>query len=254
MQQIPHTFLIFELELMNSDMSNSSFTFKQFTIYHDKCAMKVGTDGVLLGAWAPVENAQRILDVGTGTGLIALQLAQRNPQAEIVAVEIDSAAAGQAAENVARSPWQDRIEVICHDFRYYESEEKFDLIVSNPPYFVDALKCPDEQRCTARHTGGLNYDLLFRRSAQLLNEQGSICIIIPSEVEQVVTDAAWNQHLFPSRRLQVFTKPGKPCRRVLLAFGFEMRPCREERLCIETEHKGYSDEYIALTKEFYLKM
>lgn len=235
-------------------MSNSSFTFKQFTVFHDKCAMKVGTDGVLLGAWAPIENAQRILDVGTGTGLIALQLAQRSLQAEIVAIEIDFAAAEQAKENVARSPWHDRIEVICHDFRYYASEKKFDLIVSNPPYFVDALKCPDEQRCTARHTGDLNYDLLFRQSVRLLNEQGSISVIIPSEVERGVTDAAWNHRLFPSRRLQVFTKPGKPYRRVLLTFGFEMKPCREERLCIETEQKGYSDEYIALTKEFYLKM
>lgn len=235
-------------------MSKSFFQFKQFTVFHDKCAMKVGTDGVLLGAWAPVEKAENILDVGTGTGLIALQLAQRSPQARIAAIEIDLAAAEQAAENVSRSPWDDRVEVICQDFRDYCPESRFDLLVSNPPYFVDALKCPDGQRCMARHTGGLNYDLLFSRSSSLLKEQGRVSIIIPAEVEKKVVDTAWDHRLFLSHRLQVFTKPGKPCRRVLLTFGFEMKPCKEERLCIEAAHGGYSDEYRALTKDFYLNM
>ena len=215
-------------------MPKSSFKFKQFTIFHDKCAMKVGTDGVLLGAWAPADKAKRILDVGTGTGLIALQLAQRNPHARITAIEIDAAAAGQATENVSHSPWADRVEVICHDFRDYQPENRFDLIVSNPPYFIDALKCPDEQRCTARHAGNLNYDLLFHRSASLLEEQGVVSIIIPAEAEK--------------------TKPGKPCRRVLLNFGFEAKECREEKLCIEVNHNEFTPEYVALTKDFYLKM
>lgn len=235
-------------------MSNSSFTFKQFTVYHDKCAMKVGTDGVLLGAWAPIEGAASILDVGTGTGLIALQLAQRSDKAQITAIEIDAAAAEQAFENVSRSPWFDRIEVLCQDFRGYHSEKGFDLIVSNPPYFMDALKCPDEQRCMARHTGHLNYDLLFRHSASLLRESGVVSIIIPAEAEKAVIDTAWQHKLFLSHRMQVFTKPGKPCRRVLMTFGFEMKMCREERLYIETENNEYSAEYVALTKEFYLKM
>ena len=235
-------------------MSNPFFKFKQFTVFHDKCAMKVGTDGVLLGAWAPVGNVKRALDVGTGTGLIALLLAQRNLQARITAVEIDAAAAEQAQENVLHSPWADRIEVICHDFRSYRTEDKFDLIVSNPPYFVDALKCPDEQRCTARHTSSLNYDLLFRRSASLLWEQGVVSIIIPAEAEKAVIDTAWNHKLFPAHRLQVFTKPGKPCRRILLTLGFQEKQCMEESLCIEAEQHGYSAEYIALTKDFYLKL
>lgn len=235
-------------------MSNPSFKFKQFTIYHDKCAMKVGTDGVLLGAWAPVDNTKRILDVGTGTGLIALQLAQRNQQATITALEIDAAAAEQATENVQRSPWPDRVEVVCIDFRNYQSEEKFDLIVSNPPYFIDALKCPDEQRRMARHTGGLNYDLLFRRSAHLLGEQGRVSIIIPAEAESAVIDAAWNHKLYPLHRTRVFTKPGKPCRRVLLTFSFQNEGCVEDSLCIEMEkHNEYTPEYRALTRDFYLK-
>ena len=120
-------------------MPKSSFKFKQFTIFHDKCAMKVGTDGVLLGAWAPADKAKRILDVGTGTGLIALQLAQRNPHARITAIEIDAAAAGQATENVSHSPWADRVEIICHDFRDYQPENRFDLIVSNPPYIPTSV-------------------------------------------------------------------------------------------------------------------
>lgn len=235
-------------------MANSYFQFKQFTVYHDRCAMKVGTDGVLLGAWAPVTHDGRVLDVGTGTGLIALQLAQRMPGADITAIEIDVAAAQQAEENVRRSPWADRIAVVCGDFRDYRSDERFDLIVSNPPYFVDALKCPDGQRSTARHAGGLNYDLLFRQSARMLSGQGLVCVIIPAETEKAVTDAAWNHKFYPRRRMQVFTKPGKPCRRVLLAFGFQERACMEECLYIEQASGEYSPEYVALTRDFYLKM
>ena len=172
-------------------MPNPYFQFKQFTVRHDKCAMKVGTDGVLLGAWAPVQDVKRILDVGAGSGLISLQLAQRNPEAVITSVEIDPAAAAQAQENIQSSPWSNRMEVVCCDFRKYHPEDKFDLIVSNPPYFVDALRCPDNQRCMARHTSELNYELLFGHSAHLLSEQGVISIIIPAEVERTVIDTAW---------------------------------------------------------------
>lgn len=235
-------------------MSNTYFQFKQFTIYHDKCAMKVGTDGVLLGAWADAENTTKVLDVGTGTGLIALMLAQRNPQAQIAAVEIDKDAAIQAEANATCSPWPDRIKVICNDFRLFQTENKYNLIVSNPPYFVDALNCPDKQRNLARHTCELNYELLFQRSAQLLCEQGRVCIIIPAEVEKLATDTAWKYKLYPSRRLRVFTKPGKPCRRVLLSFSLQEKECIEETLCIEVEHHQFTPEYMALTREFYLKM
>ena len=206
------------------------------------------------GAWAPADKAKRILDVGTGTGLIALQLAQRNPHARITAIEIDAAAAGQATENVSHSPWADRVEIICHDFRDYQPENRFDLIVSNPPYFIDALKCPDEQRCTARHAGNLNYDLLFRRSASLLEEQGVVSIIIPAEAEKRLWIQLGTISCFHCIVCKVFTKPGKPCRRVLLNFGFEAKECREEKLCIEVNHNEFTPEYVALTKDFYLKM
>ena len=235
-------------------MSNPYFQFKQFTIWHDKCAMKVGTDGVLLGAWAETENSQKILDIGTGTGLIAIMLAQRYSLSQITAIEIDEAAAAQAKMNIARSPWTKRIQVICNDFSLFQTDNKYHLIVSNPPYFVNALNCPDKQRNMARHTCELNYELLFRRSAHLLEDQGRICIIIPTEAEKLVIDTAWKYKLYPSRRLHVFTKPGKPSRRVLIAFGHQEQKCMEETLCIEIERNQFTPEYIALTREFYLKM
>ena len=262
-------------------MSDSSFLFKQFIVRHDRCAMKVGTDGVLLGAWAPVAQARTALDVGTGTGLVALQLAQRNPSLHVTAVEVDSDAATQAAENVVCSPWPDRIKVVCADFRNFQSDGGFDLIVSNPPYFVDALPCPDRQRNTARHAGGLNYDLLFRRSARLLSEGGVVSIVIPSEVERAAEDfrrsarllseggvvsivipseveraaeeAAWMHGLCPRRRTRVFTKAGKPARRVLLTFSCRLGPVDEDALYIHQPDGSYSDDYRRLTGEFYLK-
>lgn len=248
-------------------MSNTFFQFKHFTIHHDRCAMKVGTDGVLLGAWAPIEGCRHALDVGTGSGLIALQLAQRCPTMQVTAVEIDADAAGQAVENAAHSPWAERITVLCKDFKEFAAEEnRFDLIVSNPPYFVDALRCPNGQRNAARHADMLNYEQLFECSARLLEKTGRVCVIVPSEVEQMVIDAAGRFRLFLSHRLRVFTKPGKPCRRVLLSFSFPFfsgsissfetnEVCKEETLCIEGEHHhDYSPEYVALVKDFYLKM
>ena len=214
--------------------------------------MKVGTDGVLLGAWAPVDQAHTALDVGTGTGLVALQLAQRNPHLRVTAVEIDAPAAAQAAENVAGSPWPDRIEVVCADFNDFQPDGRFDLIVSNPPYFVDALPCPDRQRNTARHAGGLNYDLLFRRSARLLSEGGVVSIVIPSEVERAAEDAAWMQGLYPQRRTRVYTKAGKPARRVLVTYGRRLGPVAEDTLYIHQAGGDYSDDYRrlqVLTKE-----
>ena len=235
-------------------MSNSYFSLKRFTIHQDRCAMKVGTDGVLLGAWAPIEGVRRILDVGTGTGVIALQLAQRCAEATLTAIEIDKDAAAQASDNVNRSPWANRIEVICCDFRDFYPEEKFDLIVSNPPYFVDALRCPDTQRNLARHTDSLNYELLFSRSKDILETTGQIAVVIPGDMEKNVIDAAWKNKLYPQHCTKVYTKPGKPYKRILLTFGSRLSMCREDTLYIEDAHHRYTPEYEALTRDFYLKM
>ncbi len=234
-------------------MSNIYFEFKQFTVWQDKCGMKVGTDGVLLGAWVNITTAKNILDVGAGTGLITLMLAQRQRQAIITAVEIDELTASQAEENVNHSPWKDQIKVVQSDFRFYDSIYKYDLIVSNPPYFINALKCPDEQRNTARHAGELNYELLFRRSAELLKEEGNLAIIIPTEAEKIVINIAWKYRLYPQHFLKVFTKAGKSCRRVLISFGFQDRKYSEEELCIQLDTNEFSSEYKSLVKDFYLK-
>lgn len=231
------------------------FQFKQFAVWHDKCAMKVGTDGVLLGAWTSVKNAQRILDIGTGTGLVALMLAQRStPDVTIVALEIDEIGVEQARENVERSPWSERIEVLHRDFNEFQADDKFDVIVSNPPYFVDSLACPDLQRNTARHNGSLTYADLLKGVAGLLSDTGSFTIVIPTDVAELVKSIAANYQLYASRQLFVITKPGANPKRTLITFTFQAQECQPEELLIELARHEYSEEYIALTRDFYLKM
>lgn len=236
-------------------MSNPYFQFKQFTVWHDKCAMKVGTDGVLLGAWTSVQNAHKILDVGTGTGLVALMLAQRSlPDADIVALEIDETAAGQARDNVTRSPWKERVEVVQADFRSYQSSDKFDVVVSNPPYFVDSLECPDRQRNAARHNDSLTYEELLEGVAGLLAEDGAFTIVIPVDVADRVKMIAAVKNLYAVRQLNVITKPGGVPKRTLITFTFSNQECVVEELLTELARHQYSEEYIALTQEYYLNM
>ena len=236
-------------------MSNPYFQFKQFTVWHDQCAMKVGTDGVLLGAWASVERARRILDIGTGTGLVALMLAQRSlPDAKIVALEIDEAAAGQARENVARSPWQERIEVVQADFKKHRSSDKFDVIVSNPPYFVDSLECSDRQRTAARHNNSLSYEDLLEGVSGLLTENGFFTVVIPADVAERVKKIASIKKLYAVRQLNVITKPGGIPKRVLITFSFSNQECIVEELLTELARHQYSEEYMTLTRDYYLNM
>ncbi len=240
---------------MANKMANPFFQFKQFTVWHDKCAMKVGTDGVLLGAWASVQDAHRILDVGTGTGLVALMLAQRGlPDAKVIALEIDEAAAGQAKENVTRSLWKDRIEVVKQDFLSYQSLDKFDVIVSNPPYFVDSLSCPDQKRNMARHNNTLTYEKLLERVADLLAEEGLFTVVIPTDVADRVRMIASAHSLHAVRWLNVMTKPGGAPKRTLITFSFHDQECVIEELLTEVARHQYSEEYIALTREYYLNM
>jgi len=236
-------------------MPNSFFKFKQFTVWHDKCAMKVGTDGVLLGAWAPIDSASRILDIGTGTGLVALMLAQRAPaDVSVTALEIDKNAVVQARENVEHSPWNDRIEVLEGDFNSFQSEDKFDLIVSNPPYFVDSLTCPNGQRSVARHNDSLTYHNLVKGVSRLLANKGVFTIIIPMDVADSVVEVASTYGLNPLKQLSIITKPGVSPKRTLITFGFENRECVTNELVIEYERHQYSEAYVDLTKDFYLKM
>ena len=234
-------------------MPNPYFSFKQFTVYHDRCAMKVGTDGVLLGAWTEVSDARDILDVGTGTGLISLMLAQRS-EAHIMAVDIDEDAVKQAEENVKNSPWPDRIEVEHHDICHFDSDIRYDVIVSNPPYFVNSLKCPDGQRNMARHTVGLNFESLINSCGRLLSSSGRFSVIIPTDGMDEFMKIASEEGLYLSRRTWIQTKPDATPKRVLMEFKKQPATCVEGCLVVELSRHIYSEEYIALTKEFYLKM
>ena len=235
-------------------MPNPYFSFKQFTVRHDRCAMKVGTDGVLLGAWIDLNSSRRILDIGTGTGLIALMLAQRCSDARIIAVDIDSAAVEQAQENIQASPWKNRVEVLQQDICTYHPHGTFDTIVSNPPYFIDSLKCPDGQRSTARHTDTLDADRLIGKVFELLSPDGSFSIILPAEQTEDLIRVADEKGLYPSRQTWVITRPGLSPKRILMEFRKISTVFQPDELVIELERHVYSEEYIALTKEFYLKM
>ena len=221
-----------------------SFRFKQFFIEDSKCAMKVGTDGVLLGAWAP--TGSRILDVGTGSGLIARMLMQRCPEAEVEGIDIDEAAVEQACEN--------GVKAFCA--RLQEWQGMYDLIVSNPPYFQNSLKNPDEGRKTARHTDTLSYAELIHHSARLLTMHGQLAVILPAEAENEVRQLAAAEDLFLTHVTRVFSKENKKPKRVLLAFQLKIEDLRfeilEDSLVLEDEKGGRSLPYQNLCRDFYL--
>jgi tRNA1Val (adenine37-N6)-methyltransferase len=235
-------------------MPNPFFSFKQFTIRHDRCAMKVGTDGVLLGAWTDIRHSRRILDIGTGTGLISLMLAQRQADATITAIDIDAEAVNQAQENIQDSPWKERITAVLQDLKTYRPQELFDTIVSNPPYFIDSLKCPDSQRNTARHTDTLDMHTLLYQTSLLLTPEGRFSIVLPAEQTNTLIEAAGRVGLYPSRHTSVITRPGLAPKRTLMEFTRQKEAFQTEELVIELERHVYSEAYIALTKDFYLKM
>lgn len=230
----------------------AGFRFKQFAIEQEDVAMKVGTDGVLLGAWADCEGAKNILDIGTGTGVIALQMAQRNPKAQVQAVEIDETAAKRARANFDNTPWAERLQVERTAVQEFESAEKFDLIVSNPPYFVDSLLPPDAKRSTARHTHDLTFEELDNAAARLLSKDGKFALILPlAEFEKYLTIT--QLHLV--RRCDIHPVEGGAVKRVMGEFTKQQTSeiaC--ENIAIERGRRGdYTDEYRALTKDFYLK-
>ena len=231
------------------------FRFKQFSVLNDKSAMKVGTDGVLLGAWTDVTGAKKVLDIGTGTGLIALMIAQRS-NAEITGVEIDHDAACEAEHNFAVSSWQNRLNVVEKNFiEYVETcKEKYDIIVSNPPYFVNSLECSDEKRLQARHTGTLSYEQLIKGAASLLAENGSICLITPIEVEDLLNSIVEGARLYICKKVYVSSVVGGAAKRILWQISRRKESCAVDSFSIEISRHVYTDEYIALTKEYYLKM
>lgn len=236
------------------------FAFKQFTINQDRCAMKVGTDGVLLGAWTPIfHNPFNILDIGAGTGLLALMLAQRSYAQQIDAVEIDEDAYEQCVENFEQSKWNDRL--FCYhasidEFteEFFEEEEEYDLIVSNPPFYSENYSSGDEKRDKARFQEALPFDELIESAQALLSENGIFAVIIPYKEEENFIALAASVYLYPLKITRVKGAPTTEIKRSLLAFSrLEQTPIIDE-LTIETERHKYTPEYIELTKYFYLKM
>ncbi len=235
-------------------MANTYFKFKQFTIHQDKCAMKVGTDGVLLGAWANCSDTKNVLDIGTGTGLIALMIAQRS-NAVIDAIEIDEEACLQAHENFHKSPWENRIRLIHQSFQdfVHETDKSYDLIVTNPPYFQNSLVAPDDQRTKARHNRNLELYDIIDGAEKLLSENGTLSIILPY-VEGVLFIAKAAEHgLYCVRQTNVIPKPKAPVKRLLLEFKRQKKTFVDQDLIIELENRHeYSDNYKSLTRDFYL--
>lgn len=237
-------------------MRGKGFTFKQFHISHHRCAMKVGTDGTLLGAWASLPHTCRhILDIGTGSGLIAIMAAQRHAEAHIDAIDIDADCIAQACENVADCPWSNRITLHHTPVQGFMPEHKFDAIISNPPYFVDSLLSPDEKRSTARHTATLPFEELVAGVIRLLAPGGSFSLILPPTECDRFLSAARGQ-LFVTRRCEVHSTPTSGAKRILTEL--QTTPPSEipttDKIIIE-EHgvMGYGEKYKSLTKDFYLK-
>ncbi|RVT79597.1 methyltransferase domain-containing protein [Flavobacterium sufflavum] len=234
------------------------FQFKQFSITQDRCAMKVGTDGVLLGSWTPIENNPfSILDIGTGTGIIALMLAQRSHAEQIDALEIDEDAYEQATDNFENSPWNDRL--FCFhaglDEFVEEPEDEYDLIVSNPPFYSADYKSSNDQRDLARFQDAMPFEDLIEAAALLLSENGIFTVIIPFKEEENFLAIANESELYPLKITRVKGTPTTEIKRSLLAFSrTEINNFPIDELIIETARHQYTPEYIELTKDFYLKM
>lgn len=239
-------------------MANDFFAFRNFTVYQSRCAMKVGTDGVLLGTWA--KGGKRILDIGSGTGLISLLMAQRYPDAKIQGIDIDAEAVAQSVENVNASPFKERISISLNDLNSLDATEfpdsHYDCIVSNPPFFENSMKCPDSQRSMARHTDTLSFTQLITAASRLLCEGGVFSLILPYDSIGKVTEESSHHALFPSRRCDIKPNERKAPKRSLIEFTKSatspMQPCEHTtELLMEGNNK--SQWYSRLTKGILLK-
>lgn len=238
-------------------MASPYFEFKQFKVYHDQCAMKVGTDGVLLGAWVNISSSTKnVLDIGTGSGLISMMLAQRNQEINIDAIDIDQNAINQALFNVEKSSYKDRIKCKLDDLNAFakDTTNRYDLIVSNPPFFINSLKSPNDQRTIARHTDSLQIGDLIENASTLLTKDGCFSLIFPFEQKMRLLDIGIKYQLYPQRITNVYPTPYSQAKRVLIEYSRKKTDFEENHLTIETERHKYSNEFCALANDFYIKL
>ncbi len=240
---------------MISDRQYKAFQFKEFSLEHKIAPMKIGVDGILLGSWAEVENARHILDIGTGCGLIAMLLAQRNKKANIIGVEIDPATAEEAGENVRSSPWPSRITIVTNAIQDFalEARQEFDMIVSNPPFFTGGTLSLNENRLAVRHTTKLSHSDLFAAVRKLLSQEGSFSVILPylegrRFIEMV---EAYGFHL--KRLCHVHPTPGGKVERMLITLGRRRTEVEQESVTIRNLDGSFSDQYRRLTSDFYIE-
>ncbi len=237
-------------------MANSYFKFKQFVVNQDLAAMKVGTDGVILGAWARVENDQTILDAGTGTGLLALMSAQRNERVDVLAIDIDANAIKQANGNFSQSIWYDRLnsKLISLQNLAEVNKEKFDHVICNPPYFINSYKSNDIARNKARHTDSLSFEELIKASHALTNKNGRLTVVIPYQLEDDFLKIAEIEEFYNTRLMRLQPTPDKTYVRSFIELSKANKGQTEVNTMIleDKGRHGYSDDYIELTKSFYL--
>jgi len=234
-------------------MSNPYFQFQKFTVWHDQCAMRVGTDGVLLGAWAPVASARRVLDVGTGSGLIALMAAQRAPLASVVGIDIHEASVRQACRNVASSPFASRVEILLSDIRRYRPSWPFDAVLCNPPYHSESVLPPDPSRLMARNASALSFRELIASVASMLSPEGTFSVVLPVGERQSFVALCLASGLRPCRACEVSTVLGRSPKRVLLSFS-PSAPLtfQAETLILQGPDGHPTPQYASLTSPFLL--
>ena len=236
---------------------NKPFQFKQFKVNQDQCAMKIGTDGVLLGAWASINhNPFSVLDIGAGTGILSLMMAQRSQAQIIEALEIDDKAYEQCVDNFEQSPWNDRLFCFHASLQEFteEIDDEYDLIICNPPFYSEDYKTQNSQRDLARFQDAMPFEHLVQSVNSLLSPQGQFAVIIPYSEEENFIEIAKSAHLFPKRITHIKGTPTSEIKRSLMEFSFQNSDLEVSELFIESSRHQYSEAYINLTRDFYLKM
>lgn len=234
--------------------TRGDFHFKKFSISHDRSTHKVGTDGVLLGAWVNIEGASRILDIGTGTGVIAIMLAQRtSPTTKIDAVELQQHDATQAESNVKNSPWPEKVAIIHSAIQDFQPEHQYDLIVSNPPFFINSWLPPDPKRSKARHSHDLSFPDLVENISRLLSPEGKFAVVLPFTEGGQFIRLAEGLGFHVCRTMAFKARHGKPIERLLIEFSRTLEEVKSEELVLYARNEDWTDQYRALTRDFYLK-